>query len=78
MHGNETYIKICYIWGINLYKITSTYSKEVQQILNEFDEIVSKRAHDIRNCQTIEHAIRLITDIPVIGKMKYYIPKEYK
>jgi len=26
----------------NLYEITATYSEEVQQILNEFDEIVSK------------------------------------
>ena len=63
---------------INLYKITATYPKEVQQILNEFDEIVSKGSHNIRNCLTIEHTIRLMMDVSVVGKMRYHIPKKYK
>src|SRR6266542_1895403 len=63
---------------VNLYEIIATYSKEVQQILNEFDEIVSKGPHDIGNCLTIEYAIRLTMDVPVVGKMGYYIPKEHK
>ncbi len=63
---------------VNLYEITATYSKEVQQILNEFDEIVSKGSHDIRNCLIIKHVIKLTTDVPVVEKMGYHIPKEHK
>ena len=62
----------------NLYEITSTYSEEVQQILDEFDEIVSKGPHDIENCLTIEHAIRLITNVLVVRKIEYHILKEHK
>ncbi len=62
----------------NLYEITATYPEEVQQILNEFDEIVSKGSYDIGNCLNIEHVIRLTTDVLVIGKMGYHIPKEHK
>ncbi len=63
---------------VNLYEITSTYPEEVQQILNKFDEIVSKGLYNIENCLTIEYAIRLITNIPVVEKMEYHTLKEYK
>ncbi len=33
-----------------LYEIMDTYPKEVQKILHEYDDIISKRAHDIGNC----------------------------
>jgi len=62
----------------NLYKITSIYPKEIQQILNEFDEIVSKEPYDIGNFLTIEHIIRLITEVSVVRKIGYHILKEYK
>ncbi len=62
----------------NLYKITSTYSEEVQQILNEFDNIMSKGVHNIGNCLTIKYIIRLIINILVIGKIEYHILKEHK
>ncbi len=39
---------------------------------------MSKGPHDIGNCLTIEHAIRLITNVSVVGKMGYYTPKEHK
>ena len=39
---------------------------------------MSKRSHNIGNCLTIKYAIRLITNIPVVGKIGYHIPKEYK
>ncbi len=51
-----------------IYEITLTYLEEVQQILNKFDKIVSKGLHDIENCLIIKHIIRLITDVPVVGK----------
>ncbi len=62
----------------NLYKITSIYLEEVQQIFDEFDKIVLKGSHDIGNCLIIEHVIRLTTDILVVGKMRYYILKKHK
>ena len=62
----------------NLYEITATYLKEIQKILDEFDDIVSKGPHDIGNCLIVEYAIRLTTDMPVVGKMEYYTSKKYK
>src|SRR6266498_1906981 len=41
--------------------------KFILHFFNEFDKIVSKGPHDIGNCLTIEHAIRLTTDVPVVG-----------
>ncbi len=35
-----------------------------------------KKSHDIGNCLTIKHTIRLTTDILVVGKMEYYTSKE--
>src|SRR6266540_4376477 len=61
-----------------LYEITDTYPKEVQKILEEYDDIVSKGAHDIRNCTSVEHMIRLVSEVPVVRKMGYHTPKEHK
>src|SRR6266542_3670563 len=61
-----------------LYEITDTYPEKVQQIFHEYDDIVSKGAHDIGNCTSVEHAIRLISEVPVVEKMGYHIPKEHK
>ena len=62
----------------NLYEIIATYLEEVQKILDKFDDIVSKRSHNIENCLTVEYVIRLTIDIPVVGKMRYHILKKYK
>src|SRR6266542_2880052 len=62
----------------NLYEIASTYQEEVQQIFNEFDEIVSKELHDIGNCLTIKYTIRLTTNVLIVEKMRYHISKEHK
>src|SRR6266540_2223681 len=61
-----------------LYEITDIYPDEVQKILQEYDDIMSKGAHDIGNCTSIEHAIRLVSEVPVVGKMGYHTPKEYQ
>ena len=45
---------------------------EVEQalkiILEEYDDVISRRVHDIGNCQIIEHAIRFLDETPVVGK----------
>ncbi len=61
-----------------LYEITDTYPEEVQKILHEYDDIVLKGAHDIGNCTSVEHAIRLVSEVSVVRKMGYHIPKEHQ
>ncbi len=65
-----------------LFKITRTEETEVEQalkiILEEFDDIVSRGVHDIENCRTIEHAIRLLDEIPVVGKQGHCSPREHE
>ena len=61
-----------------LYEITDTYPEEVQKILHEYDDIVSKGAHDIGNCTSVEHAIRLVSEVPVVRKMGYHTSKEHQ
>src|SRR6266498_3548839 len=61
-----------------LYEIIDTYPEEVQKILQEYDDIVSKGTHDIGNCTSVEHAIRLISEVPVVGKIGYQTKKEQK
>jgi len=46
--------------------------------LKEYDDIVSRGAHDIGNCQTIEHAIRLMDETPVVGKQGHRSPREHE
>ncbi len=47
-------------------------------IFEEFDDIVSREAHNIGNCQTIEHAIRLMDETPVVGKQGHRSPREHE
>ena len=62
----------------NIYQVTD-WSKEVkenisqeeiEEIFNEFQNIVFKRDHDIGNCNLIEHAIRLTDDIPTTCRLR--------
>ena len=47
-------------------------------ILEEFDDVVSRKVHDIGNCRTIEHAIRLMDETPVVGKQGHRSPREHE
>ena len=43
-----------------------TYIKEMlDEILNEYDDIVSKEPHDISNCKLVKHNIRLNDERPI-------------
>src|SRR6266496_2117886 len=65
-----------------LFEITGTEGTEVEQalkvILEEYDDMVSRGAHDIGNCQTIEHAIKLMDETPVVGKQGHRSPREHE
>ncbi len=65
-----------------LFEITGTEGTEVEQalkrILEEFNNVVSRGAYDIRNCRTIEHAIRLMDETPVVGKQGHRLPRKHE
>ncbi len=57
---------------VRIFEIIGMKGTEVKKILKvileEYDDVVSQEAYDIRNCQTIEHAIRLLNETLVVGK----------
>ncbi len=59
-----------------------TEETEVEQtlkiILEEYDDVISRGAYNIRNCWTIEHAIKLLDKIPVVGKQGHRSPREHE
>ena len=65
-----------------LFEIIGTEGIEVEQalkiILKEYDDVVSRKAHDIGNCRTIEHAIRLMDETPVVGKQGHRSSREHE
>ncbi len=65
-----------------LFEITGTEGTEVEKalktILEEYDDIVSRRAYDIGNCRTIEYAIRLLDKTPVVGKQDHRSSREHE
>ena len=65
-----------------LFEITETEETEVEQvlkiILEEYDDVVSRGAHDIGNYRTIEHTIRLLDKTPVMGKQGHWLLRKYE
>ena len=65
-----------------LFEIIGTEGTEVEQalkiILEEYNDVVFQGAHDIGNCRTIEHAIRLMDKTPVVGKQGHRSPREHE
>jgi len=52
--------------------------KALKTILEEYDDVVSQRAHDIENCWIIEYAIRLLNEIPVVEKQDHWSLREHE
>ena len=50
--------------------------KKIDEILKEFQGIILKGDHDIGNYNLIEHAIRLMDDIPTTCKLRQRLSKE--
>ncbi len=65
-----------------LYKLISEevmniHVKEMlDEILNEYDDMVSKGPHDIRNCKLVKHNIRLNDERPIKCKQSSRSAKE--
>ncbi len=67
---------------VRLFEITGIKKIEIERalknILEKYDNIILKGAYDIENCQTIEHAIRLLNKTPVVGKQDHRSLKEHE
>src|ERR1043165_7287134 len=50
--------------------------EEIEELLREYRDIISKGDHDIGNCDIVEHAIRLTNDIPTTCRLRPRSPKE--
>jgi len=67
------------VWLFEITEIEGTeIEKALKIILEEYDDVIFQRTHDIRNCQTIEHAIRLLNETPVVGKQDHWSPREHE
>ncbi len=54
-----------------------THVKEMlDEILNEYDDVVSKGLHDIGNCKLVKHDIRLNDERPIKRKQSSRSAKE--
>ena len=65
-----------------LFKISGIEETEVEQalkiILEKYDDVVFREAHDIRNCRMIEHVIKLLDETLVMGKQGHWSLREHK
>src|SRR6266545_4209103 len=60
-------------------KVMDTHVKEMlDEILNEYDDVVSKGPHDIGNCKLVKHDIRLNDERPIKRKQSSCSAKENK
>ncbi len=61
---NEKKMKLMKIIELEKIKIKKIFKK----ILEDYDDIFSKKAYDIKNYIIIEYTIRLINKILIVGK----------
>ena len=50
----------------------------LDEILNEYDDIVSKKSYDIRNCKLVKYDIRLNDERPIKYKQSLRLAKKNK
>ena len=65
-----------------LFEITGTKGTEVKKafkiILEEYNNMILREIYDIENCWMIEHAIKLLNEILVVGKQDHWSLKKHK
>ncbi len=58
-------------------EVMDTHVKEMlDEILTEYDDVVSKGSHDIENCKLVKHNIRLNDERPIKRKQSPRLAKE--
>ena len=55
-------------WSKEMEEIISL--KEIKEILNKYQDVISKGNHNIRNCELIEYAIKLTDDILITYRLR--------
>ncbi len=57
---NDKYNQKAKLYELISKEVIDTHVKEMlDEILNEYDDVVSKGSHDIGNCKLVKHDIRL-------------------
>jgi len=63
---NDKYNQEAKLYELINEEVIDTYIKEMlNEILNEYDDVVSKGSHDIGNCKLVKHDIRLTDERPI-------------
>ncbi len=58
-------------------EVMNTHIKKMlDEILTEYDDVVSKGSHDIGNCKLVKHDIRLNDERPIKWKQSFKSAKE--
>jgi len=66
---NDNYNQEAKLYELIGKEVIDTHVKEMlDEILNEYDNIVSKEPHDIGNCTQVKHDIRLNDERPIKRK----------
>src|SRR6266498_5528323 len=74
---NDKYNQEAKLYELIGEEVMDTHVKEMlDEILNEYDDIVSKRPHDIGNCKFVKHDIRLNDERPIKQKQSPRSAKE--
>jgi len=74
---NDQYNQEAKLYELMGEEIMDTHVKEMlDKILNEYDDVVFKEFHDIRNCKLVKHDIRLNNERPIKCKQSPRLAKE--
>jgi len=66
---NDKYSQEVKFYELISEEVMNTHVKEMlNEILNEYDDVVSKGSHDIGNCKLVKHDIRLNDERPIKRK----------
>ncbi len=74
---NDEYSQEAKLYELIGKEVIDTHVKKMlNEILTEYDDIVSKRSHDIGNCKLVKHDIRLNDERPIKQKQSSRSAKE--
>ncbi len=66
---NDKYNQEAKLYKLISEEVIDTHIKEMlDEILTEYDDVVSKGSHDIGNCKLVKHDIRLNDERPIKWK----------
>ena len=74
---NDKYNQKAKLYELIGEEVMNTHIKEMlDEILTEYDDVVSKGSHNIENCKLIKHDIRLNDERPIKCKQSSRSAKE--